>query len=153
MRSILFICTANICRSPMAVGLFLHKLGKNAREWKVESAGTWASDGFKAARSTVKIISDLGTDISAHRSRLISEKILSEFNVVLTMERNQKESLIIEFQKHAQKIFLLSEMIDEIFDIRDPVGGSMDDFLDTAREIDFIINNGFEKIEKLAENG
>jgi len=72
------------------------------------------------------------------------------FNVILTMERGQKEALQVEFPERAARVFLLTEMIGQIYDIQDPIGGSMADFRDTFDEVQFILKNGFDRIQELA---
>lgn len=152
MRSTLIVCTANICRSPMAMAQLLAKVSNTGGEyWRVESAGVWALDGRPAALNTQKILESRGIDLSEHRSRQVTGRMLEEFNLILTMELGHKEALRAAFPKSSSKIFMLSEMVDELSDIADPVGGSISDFEDTYRDIDDIIARGFEKIRDLAK--
>lgn len=151
MPSILFVCTANICRSPMAMALWRAKTGVSAADWHIESAGTWAIDGQPAAAGTQSALQERGLDVSQHLSRTVTTEMLLSFNLILTMERGQKEALMAEFPQIARRVFMLSEMVSEIYDIEDPVGGSLADFRATLGEIDDILTRGSERISRLAD--
>jgi protein-tyrosine phosphatase len=151
MPSVLFVCTANICRSPMAMALMNEKVKGESDEWRVESAGTWALLGEPAASGTLQILSERGIDLDFHRSRPVSRQLLQEFNLILTMEEGQKEALRAEFPEVGKRVYLLTEMINMRYDIHDPIGNRPEVFRDTAEELDFILDHGFEKIRKLAE--
>jgi len=151
MKSVLFVCTANICRSPMAMGFLRAKVQSDTTDWRIGSAGVWASEGYPAATYSLRVMEDAGINISDHRSSQITKEMIWEFNLVLVMEKGHKEALKFEFPEYASKIYLLSEMIGSYSNIEDPMGSSIVDFIDTAREIEQIINQGFERINQLAE--
>lgn len=152
MRSVLFVCSANICRSPLAMGLFMARLGADAAVWRVESAATWELEGEPVARNSHVILLERGINLGNHRSRSVNLELLRSFNLILTMEQGHKEALQIEFPDIADRVFLLSEMTGKIYDIQDPIGGSMADFQQAASEFDQIFTQGFEKINQLAED-
>ena len=135
MYSVLFVCTANICRSPMALGLFKHKVSSlpDASQWKVDSAGTWAAEGEPASARSQVVLSDKGIDLRGHLSKSVTAELLTSFNLILTMERGHKEALQAEFLEIKKRVFLLSEMIDQRYDIRDPYQGTLDDYLETMQ--------------------
>ena len=148
MPSILFVCTANICRSPMATGLFNKILEdkKPTGEWNVESAGTWGLDGEPAATGSVAVMNNKGIDISNHRARSVNEDIIQSFNLILTMESGQKEALRVEFSEFSDRIYLLSEMVNQKQDIDDPYGGVFSEYERAANEIEEYLLTGFDKI-------
>lgn len=150
MNSVLFVCTANLCRSPMAMGLLKISLGPEASRWRIESAGTWAQEGLPAVAKTRQVVMARGLDLSSQRSRSITRSLMQEFNLILVMERGHKEALGIEYPKMRHKTFLLSEMIGQRFDIADPMGRSQAEFEDTAREIEAILSQGLERIRQLS---
>jgi protein-tyrosine phosphatase len=151
MRSVLIVCTANQCRSPMAMAILRSKTGQLPGEWKIESAGTWAVEGAPANQKTQQVVAELGLDLRDHKSRMVRREMLAAFNLILVMEPGQKEALQIEFPEAASRTFLLSEMIGLSFTIIDPVGGEIEDYRVTAREIDHILAEGLGKIDTLAQ--
>jgi protein-tyrosine-phosphatase len=152
MPSILIVCTANICRSPMAEAMLKQLVAErtDADRWHIESAGTWASYGHPAADLSQQVMKEMGLDITNHQSKPVTEELLHRFDLILTMEENQKEALTIQFKAYADRIFLLSEMVDLVRSIPDPIGGTLADYQDTARLIQKILVNGQDKIVRLA---
>jgi protein-tyrosine-phosphatase len=151
MHSILFICSANMCRSPMAEALFANLLKQRATDmdWQVSSAGVWAYDGNRASEGAVKALQRIGIDLSNHRSQSISKDMMLENDLILVMERNHKEALQAAYPKLAYKIYLLAEMVGMSHDILDPIGGSAADYEDTAAELELLLTDAFPRIEKL----
>jgi protein-tyrosine phosphatase len=150
MRSVLFVCAANICRSPMAMGLFSDQVLPDAGDWQIASAGIFAPAGYPAAQNTLAVLNQRGIDLSQHRSSQITREMMQTYNLILTMERGQKEALQIAFPKQAPKVYLLTEMIGEYWEIVDPISGSLYDFEETAREIQHLLTAGYERICRLA---
>ena len=150
MNSVLFICSANICRSPMAMGLLRSMVEDSSDQWKIESAGVWDMGGQQVAANTQLILKERGIDLNDHTSRTVSGTMLSEFNLVLVMEDIHKEVLKLAFPEYTDRIYMLSEMVGEFYDIVDPIGGSLADFEETALEMERILTEGFEKTSILA---
>ena len=153
MPSVLFVCTANICRSPIAVAL-LRKIVQerpDADQWVIESAGTWGLDGEPAAAGSRRVSEEKGMDISAHRARTVTRELLKQFDLILTMEAGHKEALRLEFPEARRRIFQLSELIDHHFDISDPIGQPFASFQETAAEIDRILHGGLGNLERMIE--
>src|SRR5690606_22592899 len=109
MPSVLFVCTANRFRSPLAATLFLRavadeeveraspwNIGK-ASDWRAGSAGTWTVDGEPALPVVVDAATQLGIDLSGHRSVQVSDRLLADHDLILTMQASQKEALQSEF--------------------------------------------------------
>ena len=125
MNSVLFICSANICRSPMAMGLLRSMVEDSSDQWKIESSGVWDLEDQPAALNTQLVLEERGIDLNDHASRTVTGTILSEFNLVLVMEDNHKEVLKLAFPEYTNHIYMLSEMVGEIFDIVDPIGNHL----------------------------
>lgn len=88
----LFVCTGNLCRSPMAEGLARHKINSIGEGIKpaiiVSSAGVSAYDAYDATPQATQAMNELGIDISEQSSRELTNKILNEQDIVLTMEQS-----------------------------------------------------------------
>ncbi len=155
MPAVLFVCTGNICRSPMAAALFsrLVRPESTQESWHIESAGTWAGEGYPASTHGVTIMKTMGVDTSAHRSRRVTGEMLSKFDLILTMEAGHKEALQVEFPEIIGRIYMLSEMVGEMRDIADPIGGPLEDYAETAQELDHLLSQGFRRIVSLADQG
>jgi protein-tyrosine phosphatase len=151
IHSILFVCSANICRSPMAEGLMKGLVRDQADQWRIESSGLWALSQAPAAENTLRVLMERGIDLSAHESRIITRQMVEEFNLILTMEKNHKEALKVAFPEHTGKIFTLREMVGGTGDVGDPVGFPVQVFEETAREIEEILIKGFSRINRLAQ--
>jgi protein-tyrosine phosphatase len=152
MPSVLIICTANICRSPMAEVMLRRKLETEEvpGEWQVSSAGTWATDGIRASEMGVAVMRERGLDTTDHRSRAVTDSILAEADLILTMTSGHAEALRVEFPEARSRIRLLSEMAGPPYDIRDPYGGTLEQYQQTARELEALINQGIDRIATLA---
>ncbi|MDK2982311.1 MAG: protein arginine phosphatase [Chloroflexota bacterium] len=153
LHSVLFVCSANQCRSPMAEVLFtdlVNQNGKPPADWRIASAGVWAYSGMPATSTAVTAMRERGLELKGHRSQGISGYLLKQYNLILCMTLDHKQSMSRNFPEHAHKIFLLSEMIERDGEIDDPVGLSERRYQSTADEIMDILTNGFDKIYRLS---
>lgn len=153
MKSILFVCTANVCRSPMASAIFKRILEnkQDLANWRVESAGTWAVEGQPASTGSQQVMKEWGMDISDHRSRMVDLEMLASFDLILTMESGHKEALRAEFMDFSERVYLLSEMIYQTHDVADPMGRPYSEYEKTAQEIERLLSTGFERIQELVK--
>ena len=153
MPSILFVCLANRYRSPLAAAFFCQCLdqSEDRGNWSVGSAGTWAQPGLPPDARALQDARQKGLNIKSHRSRQINGNILSISNLVLVMERGQKEAIQIEFPKEREKIYLLSEVATGIpYDIPDPIGPDSATHQEIANELYELVKRGFQNICNLA---
>jgi protein-tyrosine-phosphatase len=155
MRHILFICTANQCRSPMAAGLFKQQIARlgQTEQWQVASAGTWAVPDRPATLLARTAMAEKAIDLSEHLSQLLDDELLRSADVILVMTRQHLEAICAEFNGAASKTFLLSQLIGQIFDIDDPVQGTIDDYRRCANEIQRILADGYARLTELADRG
>lgn len=152
MPSILIVCTANICRSPIAEAILKRLVADrpDADQWYIKSAGTWANYGSPAAVLSQLVVQKMGLDISTHQSQPVTLELIQQFDLILTMEDQQKEGLALQFKPYADRIYMISEMIGRIEDIPDPIGGELVDYQETARVLEHILSDGLDRIYQLA---
>ncbi len=148
MPNILFVCTANQCRSPMAEVLFKQKLSetKNPDGWTVASAAAWGASGERATANARQVAIENDLDLDAHRSQRVEDIDLDAFDLILVMQAGHKEGLRTEFPHLAKRIHLLSEMSGLPYDVRDPAGEDIESYRRTWAEIERLLEDGFETI-------
>ncbi len=153
MIAILMICTANLCRSPMAEAILKKQTSQrvDADQWHIESAGIWAQDGKPPAFLSKYVMEMMGMDISGKLSQSVNRKLLQNFNLVLTMEQEHKDWLIEQYGEIAERTYMLSEMVGEVADIPDPIGGELFEYHMVANLLQRIIEDGFDRIYQLAK--
>jgi len=136
----------------MASGLFTAMLDEAQipGEWRIESAGSWALEGESAATGSQTVMSERAINISKHRAQNVSRELLLIFDLILTMESGHKESLRVEFPDLSDRIFLLSEMVNQLNEIEDPYGGTLSEYEQAADEIEGYLKNGFDEIIHMA---
>jgi protein-tyrosine phosphatase len=115
MPTILFICTANQFRSPIAAAYAERKLREaGMRErWVVMSAGTWTSNGLPAHQEAIGAAETLGLDISQHLTSEVNAEVLAASDLIVVMERGHKEALEWEFAACRGRVALLGELAGE----------------------------------------
>jgi glycine hydroxymethyltransferase len=121
MKRILFVCTGNICRSPMAEGM-MRELVKGRTDVVVLSAGVSAPRGSSASRSAVDALSELGINLATFRSQPVTGELLEQCTHVFTMTREHRRLLDLLYPEQGSKIRLLGEFIRGGGDVPDPIG-------------------------------
>lgn len=132
----------------MAMAIFRQQVRQLEPFWRVESAGTWTVNGQPAAANAIKAVAELGLDLSTHRSRVVTLDLLTEFDIILTMEQGHQEALRVEFNSVADRVFMLSEITGKQYDIYDPIGKPLSVFRQTAAELNQILTEGIPTICK-----
>ena len=126
--TVLFICTGNICRSPMAEGLFRDYAKKNSSDFVVKSAGVGAQNGLSPSENSVQAMSDIGIDITEQHSQMVTAELVKEANIIIGMTQGHVDMVNLMFPEATEKTFILGEFDQSIplheREIADPIGGS-----------------------------
>lgn len=140
VKKILFICSGNMGRSPIAEALF-NKIAND--DFIASSAGTNTKNGRLAGPDTIKIMREYGIDLSKHKTRQLDENMLKESDYVICMGKNHLEFLLNNFPKYKDKYSTLREI-----DIADPYKAKYEVYKIVANDIEKGIEGFLSKIAK-----
>ncbi|MGA0111598.1 MAG: serine hydroxymethyltransferase [Chthoniobacterales bacterium] len=130
MKRVLFICTGNVCRSPMAEGL-LRSMARGRADIEVAAAGLGAGRGQPPSLHSIDALRAEGIDISGIRSQPVSAGLLESADFIFTMTRDHADMLLLLYPEMAPKVRLLR--FDEAAkggraDVTDPIGGTRETY-------------------------
>lgn len=131
MSSVLFVCTGNTCRSPIAERLF-----RGLSKTPASSAGTHAAPGAPLSRGAAAVLAKRGLPLE-HRARRVDEAMLEEAGAVYVMERAHRDDLAARFARFAGKISVLREAAGlSPVDVEDPLGDAAEEYEACASSIE-----------------
>ncbi len=127
MQTILFVCTGNTCRSPMAAAVMQSRIEAAGKAGAVQaaSAGLTAAAGEPATANAVAAAAQQGLRLSNHRSRRLTAAMVQEADLVLTMTARHKEAVLSALPTVADKVYTFTEYAGFTGDITDPYGGDL----------------------------
>ena len=144
---ILFVCTGNTCRSPMAEYFAKQYIQENDLEdFEVNSAGINAVTGEKASSEAIEVMKEKDIDITGHKSKMLMEADLKESDKVFAMTNSHKE--VIEDMYGFKKVYTLKHVVQscEDCDILDPYGYDIDKYRETRDEIEYAVKELLKKL-------
>ncbi len=138
VKSVLFVCTGNICRSPIAEGFFRRLVG-NRKDIEVASAGVHAVRGQPPSLYAVQVCEEQGVNISDLRSQPLTAGLVDRATHIFSMTGAHLETIQMLFPQGAEKSFLLREFEEPGAtvwrDVPDPIGLGRDVYEECARTI------------------
>jgi protein-tyrosine-phosphatase len=166
---VLFVCTGNSCRSPMAEGILKKMLRENEVDnFEVSSAGISTLSGVPATLFAMEVCKARNVDLSQHRSRQLNKRILRKADLILAMSDEHMEYVGKVDKSALDRSYLLrvfspstrriredtaSSNKDEssgVLYIKDPIGGSIDDYNRCFRELEEELGRVFQELISLA---
>jgi protein-tyrosine-phosphatase len=144
---VLFVCSGNTCRSPLAEAEFRRLLARAGRDdITVSSAGTGAYEGAPASEGTYLVGLEDGLDLGAHRARLLDRDLVHEADLILTMARGHLSR--VERLGGTGRVWLLGQYAGQGPDaeIKDPYGGDVDGYRATLHELKGLLAAALERL-------
>lgn len=149
-KHVVFVCTGNMCRSPMAEGIFNY-LTEHRPELSCESAGINAFPGFPASAHAITVCSKYGIDITHHLSQFLTDNVTDRADYIFGMTGDHVEMIKKMYPDCSERVFLLKEFANAANnsfegDVKDPIGQDVDAYERCFLEIEQLVKGVLEKI-------
>jgi protein-tyrosine-phosphatase len=149
-QDVLFVCTGNICRSPLAAALLERALRERGVDVRVGRHGAW--DGAPASEGAYLVGLERGLDLSGHRARLLTRELVEGADLILTMARHHRAR--VDELGGEGRVFVLGEYAGRGDDeVSDPFGGDLDVYRDTCQELEALAAAVAERLAAESKRG
>jgi protein-tyrosine-phosphatase len=149
IRRLLFVCTGNTCRSPLAEALARSEgRSRECRDVEAASAGTFAADGDPASGLAVRVARRRGLDLSGHRSRPLTAELVTAADLVVCMTQAHLDAvrfLVPEARASLSTDYLPSEHASASLGVPDPMGGTEAEYEKTADILSECVRGLFDR--------
>ena len=140
MKKILFVCTGNTCRSPMAAAIFNSIAAEKGLDWFAESAGVAAVGDRPASANAIKALAEIGIDLSGHKTRFLPSLDLNEFSLFVALNDEHYQILqSIGIPDNMLRLLRRAPNVNDVYDLRqgivDPYGGDLNAYRKCRDEI------------------
>lgn len=143
-KDIVFVCSGNTCRSPIAEYIFRNLLIQNglSNDFNSLSAGLFTYKDLPATELAIEAMKELGIDITRHRSQPLTQSIVDRSHAIVCMTQEHHMLVINKFSDVTTKCYMMSH--PDVVDVHDPFGGRLDDYRRTRDIIQTNLNNIFK---------
>jgi protein-tyrosine-phosphatase len=129
LKKILFVCSGNTCRSPLAEGIARRVLSDRIKiPIEFSSAGCSAFEGMPATQHAASVAAQHGVDLSKHRSRLLNRQSVKDADLIVTMADKHRKTVGVIDPDALSYTVKITEFCNEFGDVPDPIGGDRTEY-------------------------